>query len=210
VFEMSSPAARRRHRQREEARRTILDATEALLLEDGYEAFSMRRLADRCGYAAPTIYHYFGDKPGLLAALLEERFGDLLGVVRRVHPAEDPAQYMRAIARAFVEWGMRNPTFYRLLTLPRPEPATPPRSAEEARAVFEQPVHALARAGRLHTDDVEAVKQTVWALLHGLVHLRLSRPDEPWSPRLLDVALDTMIRGSVRPLKEAAERRCAS
>src|SRR3990172_1431902 len=39
----TSPAELRRHRQREEARRAILDATEALLLEAGSDGFSMRR-----------------------------------------------------------------------------------------------------------------------------------------------------------------------
>ena len=55
--------------QRSQARRAILDATQSLLVEGGYEAFSMRRLAERCGYTAPTIYHHFGDKPGLIGAL---------------------------------------------------------------------------------------------------------------------------------------------
>ena len=54
-------ASDRRLRQREKARRTILDASEEMLVSDGYEHFSMRKLAARCGYTAPTIYHYFGD-----------------------------------------------------------------------------------------------------------------------------------------------------
>ena len=58
-----TPAERRRLRQRTDAQRAILDATEALLVEDGYEQFSMRRLVERCGYTAPTIYRYFG--PGV-------------------------------------------------------------------------------------------------------------------------------------------------
>ena len=45
----------RRLRHREEARRAILDAPQELLVEQGYESFSMRKLASRCGYAAPTI-----------------------------------------------------------------------------------------------------------------------------------------------------------
>ncbi|MEN8183182.1 MAG: TetR/AcrR family transcriptional regulator [Myxococcota bacterium] len=199
----------RRHRQREEARRTILGATEALLVEDGYEAFSMRRLAERCGYTAPTIYHHFGDKPGLLHTLLEERFSDLRERVRAVGSCDDAAETMRALAHAFVDFGMRNPTFYRLLMTPRPEAEGPPRAAEEARAVLEEPIYDLDRAGRLYAADVETTKQTVWVLLHGLIHLRLSRPDHPWSDDLVEVALDSLLRGTVRP-RPAAESRQAS
>jgi AcrR family transcriptional regulator len=193
-----SPAAARRQRQRAEARRAILEATEALLLEEGYERFSMRRLAERCGYTAPTIYHYFGDKPGLIDALLEERFALLLRQIRRVPRDPDPAEYMRSLARAFVRFGLRNPTFYRLLMTPRPEEGTPPHSAEQARAVFEGPVYELARSERLHTDDVEVAKQALWALLHGVISLSLSRPDYPWSKDLVEVALETMLRGMLR------------
>ena len=75
-----SPAERRRLQQRTDAQRAILDATEGLLVEHGYEQFSMRRLVERCGYTAPTIYRYFGDKRGLLDALLEER---ILGLLTR-------------------------------------------------------------------------------------------------------------------------------
>lgn len=68
----------RNQRQREDARRAILDATEFVLVEAGPDGLSMRSVASRCGYAAPTIYHYFGDKPGLIDALLEERFSRML------------------------------------------------------------------------------------------------------------------------------------
>ena len=65
-------AENRRQQNRAEARRTILEATAELVAESGFAGFSMRTLVDRCGYSAPTIYHYFGDKDGLLAALLED------------------------------------------------------------------------------------------------------------------------------------------
>lgn len=204
-----TPSEARRSRQRQEARRSILEATEALLVEDGYEAFSMRRLAERCGYTAPTIYHYFRDKPGLIDALLEERFSGMLQRIRSVERSEDPAETMRSLARAFVEFGMRNPTFYRLLTTPRTEPGEPPQAAEEARAVLEEPIHELEREGRLYTHDVETTKQTVWVLLHGLIHLRLSRPEHPWSSNLLEAALESMIRGIVRPPPTARSRQAS-
>jgi len=209
-FDMDlTPAEARRSRQRQEARRSILEATEALVVEDGYEAFSMRRLAERCGYTAPTIYHYFRDKPGLIDALLEERFSGLLEGLRSVAPSKDPADTMRSLSRAFVDFGMLNPTFYRLLTTPRPESGEPPQAAEEARAVLEEPILELEREERLYPPDVETTKQTVWVLLHGLIHLRLSRPEHPWSSDLVEVALETMLRGIVRPAPTAASRQAS-
>jgi AcrR family transcriptional regulator len=192
------PSEKRRLQQRTDARRAILDATEALLVEEGYDRFSMRKLAERCGYTTPTIYHYFADKRGLIDALLEERFRTLLERLRRVRLGEDPLQNIRQLGLSFVRFGLRNPTHYRLLTAAGPAGSSPAPSAEAARALFEQPFRRLADEGRLVTEDVEAATQAGWAMLHGLISLRISRPDYDWSPRLLDVAIGTVLRGMVR------------
>jgi AcrR family transcriptional regulator len=192
------PAERRRLRQREDARRAILDAAEALLIEDGYERFSIRRLQERCGYTAPTIYHHFGDKRGLVDALLEERFGTLLARLRRVRLGSDREENIRQLARAFVRFALRNPTHYRLLYAPRPPGIGPPPSLETARALIQTPFRELAAGGRLWTEDFEAATQACWATLHGLIHLLTTRPEYPWSPRLFEVALETMVRGLLR------------
>ena len=88
--------AQRRKRQREEARRTILDATEALMLETNGSNFSIRSLGDRSGYSAPTVYHYFGDKDGLIEALLEERVTRLADDLESVLPSGDARADLRA------------------------------------------------------------------------------------------------------------------
>jgi AcrR family transcriptional regulator len=202
------PAERRRQRQRADARRAILDATEALLVEEGYDRFSMRKLAERCGYTAPTIYHYFADKRGLIDALVEERFRQLLTRLRRAQRGEDPRQNIRELALAFIRFALRNPTHYRLLNSPRPAGSEPAPSAEAARALVEQPFRQLAEQGRLLTDDVEAATQIGHALLHGLISHRITRPEVDWSPRLFDEAIEMMLRGFVRdPVRQKRQAR---
>jgi AcrR family transcriptional regulator len=192
------PAERRRLRARLDAQRAILDATEALLVEEGYEAVSMRRLAARCGYTAPTIYHHFGDKPRLIDALLEERFRRLLAQVRRVPATPDPLERLRRLARTFVRFALRNPTHYRLLATPRPNGASVPPAAEQVREVLMAPVRELAERGRLEVPDEQTAQQSIWSLLHGLISLQMSRPDIAWSPLLVEHALDSLLRGLVR------------
>ena len=122
----TSAAEKRRQQNRADARRTILDAAEPLLPEVGHDGFSIRRLVARCGYSAPTIYHYFGDKAGLIEALLEERLlAELIETQQAVPCHEDPLDEARARFRAFVSWGVERPNQYRLLTLPRDEDAAP-------------------------------------------------------------------------------------
>lgn len=202
------PSEIRRSRHREQARRAVLDATEAILLEDGIEEFSIRKLATRCGFTAPTIYHYFGDKDGLIDALLEERFSRLLQRIRRVRLCPDPIENMREHARAFLRFGHSNPAFYQLMMSgARDGQERTVRAAEQTREIMSGPLEALASAGRLATDDLDAARQSLWALLHGLISLQIGNPSHPWSKNLADVALDAMLRGLVRPKGEEGTAR---
>jgi len=196
-----SPSETRRHRRRTEARRAILDATEALMLESGGSDFSIRKLAERCEYTPPTIYHYFGDKEGVVAALLEERFTRLLESVQQVETGPDPVDNLRRMVDAFAEFGQDNPTFYRLVVAGRSDGAdrTPP-AAEAARALLEKPWNDLGQAGRLYCGDPRAAGQSLWALLHGMTTLRASRPEHDWADDLYKVAVDSMLRGLIKPV----------
>ncbi len=191
------PALERRARQRDDTRRAILDATEALLVEDGYDAFSMRRLAARCGYTAPTIYHHFGDKPRLLDTLLDARFRKLLAQLSRVPAGLDPVDTVAWQARAFARFAARNPTHYRLINALRSVDAPEPPVIEEVRGLLRRPLLELASSGRLRV-ETETAAQVCWAVVHGVTSLRNTLPHYPWEPHLLDVAIETALRGLLR------------
>ena len=187
-----------------DSRAAILAATEALLLESGYEGFSIRKLVERCGFTAPTIYHHFGDKSGLLDELLEVRLEIVVTEIRTVPLVEDPVENLRRLFRAWAEYGIRNPTHYRLLTASRAEQTDAIPAAQELRAILLSPLENLAAQQRLHGDDLEETRQMIWSFLHGLISLQRARPDEPWTPNLLEIAIDAMLRGCIRPKPERA------
>ena len=201
---------RRRTQNRADARRAILDASESLLLEFGRDGFSIRRLVERCGYTAPTIYHYFRDKTGLIDALLEERLlHGLVEALRAVPEHEDPLEEARARYHAFARWGREHPSQYRLLMEPRAEDAAPLPSGEEALALMQTPFLRLVASGRLVEADVEALSQAAWACLHGLISLPVIRPDVEWQPDLIARSLDAVLRGwlgdDLAPARERGE-----
>jgi AcrR family transcriptional regulator len=195
----SAPRAfeRRRLQQSEETRRAILDATGALLVEDGYEGFSMRRLAARCGYTAPSIYHHFGDKQSLLDAVVEERFQRILKRLSRVRRRRDPADTVRAMMGEFVQFGLENPDHYKLLDLTRPDDAPPPPSGERVRELLHDRLVELEATGRLASDSVEEAAQFLWCVITGLLRLQIAHPNGEWSPTLSDFAVDAALRGLV-------------
>jgi AcrR family transcriptional regulator len=197
----------RRARQREEARRAILDATESLLIQSGGFDFSIRSLGKRCGYSAPTVYHYFGDKDGLIDALLEERVAGLADAIERVPRSSDALVELLGVLRVFVEFGHAHPTFNRLMwTVSSKGQGRTTPAMERLTARVRPPLMALAESGRLEGADVESAGQMIWALLHGLSALRVIEPDHPWVPNLGERALETLLRGMTRPARGEASR----
>ncbi len=189
----------RRSQSRAETRRVILDATETLLLEVGEGGFSVRKLVERCGYSAPTIYHHFKDKDGLIDALLEERLTLLAKELKRVPLVDDPVHNLRSLSRAFALFGLRNPTHYQLLMQVREDDGAMIESAEEARRLMQTPAEQIAERDWIEFGDLETFRQAIWTTIHGIVSMHALRPDVEWREDLLDRSLEGIIRGWLTP-----------
>ncbi|MFF6902741.1 TetR/AcrR family transcriptional regulator [Streptomyces hydrogenans] len=68
------PTAQRRGLER---RKAILDAAEALLSEQGYEAATLKATGERAGIPVASMYHYFADRYQVDAELLQRHLGEL-------------------------------------------------------------------------------------------------------------------------------------
>jgi hypothetical protein len=92
-----------------------------------------------------------------------------------------------------------NPTFCRVMMrgpTDGGERKIPP--AEQARRSC--PRRAALCPGTTSLSERRAAQQSLWAMLHGVIALRLGNPKYAWSKNLADVALETALRGLVRAL----------
>ena len=186
----------RRERQRQEARRAILDATQALLAESDGRDFSIRRLAEKCGYSAPTVYYHFGDKDGLVVALFEDGMQNLASDLEHSCQAPDPLDRLRSLLLTFTRYATENPIFSALWWNVSRQPSSEmPPAFEEVRGHLDSTVSALVATGRLEALDKTSAEQIIWVLLHGLVGLQNAEPDHPWAPGLAESAVDSLLRG---------------
>ena len=186
----------RRERQRQEARRAILDATESLMIEKNGSDFSVRSLGERSGYSAPTVYHYFGDKDGLIDALLEDRFARLADELERVEPTGDARGDLRAMLLAYFEFSAEHQTFTRLIwTLSRKGESRVPDAMGRVRQCMESGIERFGVSGQLGCFGADAAGQALWALASGLVSLRITQPEFTWEDSLVERALDALFLG---------------
>lgn len=71
----------RRERERQEIRLRILSAAHKIAAEEGWQAVSTRKVAERIEYSQSTIYEYF-ENEAILLALLRSGYEQLVVVVQ--------------------------------------------------------------------------------------------------------------------------------
>jgi AcrR family transcriptional regulator len=147
--------------------REIVAVALELLEEEGPGGLSMRRLAERVGIRAPSIYKHLPDKNALEAAIISVGFERQAAVFEEaLHDADDP---LSAIARAYRDFAMAHPHLYRLMTereLKR-DLLTPGVEDRASRPLYE----AVGRDRDL--------ARAAWAFAHGMTILELDRRFPP-------------------------------
>jgi len=190
-----------REKYREELRRAILDAAREAFVRDGYEAVSMRTLADRAGCSHPALYLHFKDKRDIFDALVEESFAQLAVALRAMKVSgNDPARRARKAARAYVDFGLANPHAYEFaFVLRRPE-GSPKPSPHPAYGMLRALVKRCIDEKRFRAMDVDVASQALWTAVHGVTAMLIARPDFPWANRdavirrVIDSAVDGLLR----------------
>jgi AcrR family transcriptional regulator len=202
----------RRERERAEVREKILDAARELFVKEGYEAVTMRKIAERIEYSATAIYFHFKDKESVLRELCEADFLTLARQLGKIAKLADPVERLRAIGLAYAEFGFTHPNHYRLMFMtPHPhhkeeEMALHKGNPEEdAYAFLRATVADVIAAGRLlpGLDDAEMLTQTMWSGMHGVISLQIAKAEDPWvewrpAPERARMMVDTLIRGILR------------
>ena len=196
----TSPTARRLQ-YREDLRATILDSARELFLEEGVEAFSMRKLAARVGYSAASLYQYFPGREAILRELIDESFRAFAAAqaqAARDGDAADPAEELRRGLRNYVRFGLENPNHYRLAFM-APTKSEPTQTGQMAFEALRRRVQACMEAGVFRPVEVELAAQSLWVAVHGVTSLLLVRPMFPWADR--EQLIEQVIRGAMDGLR---------
>lgn len=171
----------RSHREqyRDSLRQEILDAAREMFVREGYEATSVRRIAEKVGCSPGILYHYFEDKPAIMAQLVREAFGRLTERLLAIcQDSAPPADRLRRSLVTYVRFGLDHPHHYNLLFSPGqsagPKPEVIMKAFMEdgmrAFGCLRQLVKECLDAGELRPEltDAEEVAQVLWTSIHGL------------------------------------------
>jgi AcrR family transcriptional regulator len=135
-----------------ERRQRILAAARAIVAARGYEALTMRELAQKSRVTVPTLYNLIGGKEAVLAAAVEEQTARFLARIER-RRGTGPAARLLAVIEACTRELLGLPSYYRsLLQLLYSAEAASHVRARVDRALtgeLSAALHAIAEAGEL-------------------------------------------------------------
>nr|WP_191295224.1 TetR/AcrR family transcriptional regulator [Achromobacter xylosoxidans] len=193
---------------RGEARRErLLEAATQSLLEHGYAQTSIQSIVRQAGGSAATAYQLFGNKEGLLVAVLEHELNDMRATVFPDTMLDQPVgPALHELSRRLLNYSLlpKSAALYRLIVS---ESHRLPHLAESLRLAVEVQLHApleqcLKRAcdrGELRIDDPRQAARTLGNLIDGIAsHARLTggRAEGPNEEHLATCryGVDTLLR----------------
>lgn len=168
----------------------ILEAALNIIVQEGFPALTMRRLASRIGMTAPNIYNYYQNKDEIYISLVIQGFEMLHRELMSVCDAyEDPLERGAALVRAYINFGLKHSSYYDIMfTYPTPKyydyVGTPLEKLSEIEYRISMDIVTLvikaveALMGEEHAIDDSEVQMrfiAVWSMLHGMISLYNSK-----------------------------------
>lgn len=167
----------RREREMLELRNKIIQQSWIIITSEGWQALSIRKIADAIEYSIPIIYKYFENKEAILAYFSKEGFALLSSKIRKsLNNKLVGSEKIKTIAKTYWEFAIENNHHYRImfgLGIPACETIN---STIEMKLTSDYFLDAITETLTL-SNNVNADKylklKTFWSILHGFVAIEI-------------------------------------
>jgi AcrR family transcriptional regulator len=161
----------------------ILRAALSLLEKGGVEAVTTRAVCQAAKVTAPTLYHHFGDKDGLLGAIVAQGVEMFMAQKRANRSTADATADLRRSWDNWIAFALERPQLFRLMI-----------ENTRANPAVSQEAYTIMRA-------MDAAAQTIWAGSSGILTL-FARGTPPAEIRATsELLFDALVAKLVRPPK---------
>ncbi|EKY3117198.1 TetR/AcrR family transcriptional regulator [Cronobacter turicensis] len=193
-------AAKRRIDTMEENRAKLIAAARKAFAEKGFAAASMDELTASVGLTRGALYHNFGDKKGLLAAVVAQVDGEMAQRAKAAAAGvEDPWETLIAEGVAYIQMAL-DEEVRRIVLLDGPaflgDPAQWPSQNSCLDATRETVISMMARGIIKPVDADAAARLLNGAALNAALWVAASPQPEEALPKMIEVF--TLLAGGLR------------
>ncbi|MEU6769584.1 TetR/AcrR family transcriptional regulator [Streptomyces sp. NPDC046853] len=154
-------------------RERILRVAADLVARSADGDVSTRAVCEAAQVGAPALYRQFGDKQGLLSAVVDHGFDKYLATKRQREATADPVDDLRDGWDSHVDFALRNPNLYRLMNSPAMR--TPPAAALESHQILTRDLERAAARGKLRLAP-ELAAEMIMSANVGVSLMLVARP----------------------------------
>lgn len=169
--------AERKLRQKEEVRSSILRASWKIVETEGWQALSIRKIAEAIEYSTPVIYDHFANKEAILFEFTREGFRLLNEqLLQAKKQSSQSDQQLVAMADAYWKFAFSHKEYYQLMYgLGMPTCETVAQVAEMnsfGELILDSIRNLIAKSKNTDTDAYLKL-HTYWSMLHGLISINM-------------------------------------
>lgn len=141
---------------------------------------SLRAVARECGVSPTAVYLHFASQSDLIRSVLLARFADFESAILG---ADDPSaaseDRVRMIAHAYLAWGIENPGIYSLLFESADQIGDDYVIGDASSVLMDRFAEMMTTSLPTSASPGDGAER-FWTYLHGLVSLRIHKPDHRW------------------------------
>lgn len=191
----------RKLRHKEEIYSGILAAAWHMVITEGWQSLSIRKIADAIEYSIPVIYNHFENKEAILLEFSKEGFQKLAVVLEEAKTSVvSPFEQLNAMADAYWDFAFEHKEYYQLmfgLGIPACEMVNQITEMKEMTCILISTIKSALESAGNTTTDVQLKFKTYWSILHGLVSIQMIEKDgkpDSMKKMILKDAMDGFVK----------------
>jgi len=194
------------HRLKEQTRINILDAAHEIVKDEGWQALSMRKIADKIEYTAPIIYEYYANKEAILLELTKKGFMLLACRMKEAkNNHTELGDQIEAMWLAYWDFAFEQKEYYQLMFGVEVNCCMMDEILPAGTTPYDIAAAPIAEMMGITDPDDERVctkYYTYWSIVHGLISINIVRKGT--SDEINQQILRDAITGITRSLKNQA------
>jgi len=181
-----------RQKQKELTKNAILQVAEEIVLKEGWQAVSIRKIAEAIGYSLPVVYNHFESKDAIQEEFVKSGFNMLAAAMQgTLEKYSEPEQQLTQMSLTYYDFAFSNSAYYKMmfgLGIPSCQKA---KEIEEICKFSGNIIKVISSLMVEASDQRKYLKfHTLWSILHGLTSINMvnltAAPDEMQQQILLD------------------------
>lgn len=165
--------------KRQRIKTYFLEAAREIIISEGYEKVSTRKVADMAGFSNATIYNYFKDLNHMMREVKESMIVELFeNLQKKMHRSTYDLEELKSGLRIYVEYYFENPNIFKFFYFNSfGIPDYNIKASENGidyGSIWSEAFKGLLQEGQMQTKDIDVAAKTLIYAIHGLITLCFS------------------------------------